>query len=115
MMTVTDVSRWWNNINPNVQLADGNIFFEVDMSVPTELGVFDPNVDSVQIRGAFNGWGASDPDKALMSQNAANPDHWTIEIPFVQEVLNSNQLYKFFIKNDPSSTTLFQYRMGSSD
>ena len=94
-----DVSRFWTNTDPNVQLADGNIFFEVDMSVLTELGVFDPNVDSVQIRGAFNGWGASDPDKALMTQDAADPDHWTIEIPFIQEVLNSNQLYKFFIND----------------
>ena len=97
-----EVTRNWNNINPNIQLADGNIFFEVDMSVLTELGVFDPNVDSVQIRGAFNGWNGNDFDKSHMSQDAADPDHWTIEIPFVQEVLNSNQLYKFFI-NDADS------------
>ena len=32
------------------------------MSVLTELGVFDPNVDSVQIRGGFNGWNASQPE-----------------------------------------------------
>ncbi len=98
-----DVSRWWNNTNPNVQLADGNIFFEVDMSVLTELGVFDPNVDSVQIRGAFNGWNGSDVEKSHMTQDAANPDHWTLEIPFVQEVLNSNQLYKFFVNSADSS------------
>jgi hypothetical protein len=34
-----------------------------------------------------------------MSQDATNPDHWTIDIPFIQEVLNSNQLYKFFIND----------------
>ena len=56
------VSRFWQNTNPEVQLADGNMFFEVDMSVLTELGVFDPNVDSVQIRGGFNGWNASQPE-----------------------------------------------------
>jgi hypothetical protein len=97
------VDRWWNNQNPNVTLANGNIFFEVDMSVLTELGVFDPNTDSVQIRGAFNGWNANDPTKSLMSQNAANENDWYIEIPFVQEILNSTQMYKFFIKNAPSS------------
>jgi hypothetical protein len=99
-----DVSRWWNNTNPNIQLADGNIFFEVDMSVASELGVFDYNVDSVQIRGAFNGWNGNDFDKSHMTQDAANPDHWTIEIPFVQEVLNSNQLYKFWINSAYSNT-----------
>jgi hypothetical protein len=97
------VDRWWNNVNPNVQLADGNIFFEVDMSVATELGVFDPNVDSVQIRGAFNGWNASDPERSLMNQNPADPDDWFIDIPFVQEILNSSQAYKFFLKNGPST------------
>jgi hypothetical protein len=98
-----DVSRNWNNVNPNVTLADGNIFFEVDMSVATELGVFNPNTDSVQIRGSFNGWNASTPEKALMNQNPANPDDWFIDIPFVQEILNSEQAYKYFIKNGPSS------------
>jgi len=97
-----DVSRNWNNVNPNVTLADGNIFFEVDMSVATELGVFNPNTDSVQIRGSFNGWNASNPEKALMNQNPANPDDWFIDIPFVQEILNSTQQYKFFI-NDADS------------
>jgi len=97
------VSRWWNNVNPNVQLADGNIFFEVDMSVPEELGVFDPDVDSVQIRGAFNGWNASNPEKSLMNQNPANANDWYITIPFVQEILNSTQAYKYYLKNGPSS------------
>lgn len=99
-----EVSRWWNNTNPNVQLASGNIFFEVDMSVASELGVFDYNVDSVQIRGAFNGWNGNDFDKSHMTQDAGNPNHWTIEIPLVNEVLYSNQLYKFWINNDYSNT-----------
>ena len=73
------------------------------MSVPEELGVFDPDVDSVQIRGAFNGWNANDPDKSLMNQNPANPNDWFIDIPFVQEILNSTQAYKYFLKNGPSS------------
>jgi len=98
-----DVSRWWNNVNPTVQLADGNIFFEVDMSVAEELGVFDPDVDSVLIPGSFNGWNLNDPDKVRMNQNPANPNDWFIDIPFVQEILNSTQAYKYFIRNAPSS------------
>jgi hypothetical protein len=97
------VDRWWNNTNPNVQLADGSISFQVDMSVPEELGVFDPSTDSVQIRGAFNGWNDRDPDKSKMNQNAVFPNLWFLQIPFVQEVLNSTQRYKFFIDNGPSS------------
>ena len=98
-----DVSRWWQNTNPTVQLADGNIFFEVDMSVAEELGVFDPDVDSVLIPGSFNGWNLNDPDKVRMNQNPANPNDWFIDIPFVQEILNSTQAYKYFIRNAPSS------------
>jgi hypothetical protein len=97
------ISKLWQNDAVIVQTyADGAIFFEVDMSVATELGVFNYNLDSVQIRGAFNGWNGSDVEKSHMTQDAANPDHWTIEVPFVQEILNSNQLYKFFI-NDADS------------
>ncbi|MDP1614859.1 MAG: hypothetical protein Q8L68_03600, partial [Methylococcales bacterium] len=93
------VTRFWNNINPNVTLANGNIFFEVDMSVLTELGVFNPDADSVQIRGAFNGWGSSEPEKSLLNQDPANPDHWTLNVPFVQNVVGGTQAYKFFLKN----------------
>ena len=96
------VDRWWNNVNPAVQLADGNIFFEVDMSVATELGVFDPDVDSVRIPGSFNGWSTT-AEKSLMNQNPANANDWFIDVPFVQEILNSTQAYKYFIKNGPSS------------
>ena len=98
------VSRFWNNQNPNVQLADGNIFFEVDMSVLTELGVFNPGVDSIQIRGGFNGWSDTDPDRSHMNQNAINENNWYLEIPFTQEILNSTHYYKFFLKNGVGST-----------
>lgn len=98
------VSRFWNNQNPNVQLADGNIFFEVDMSVLNELGVFNPAVDSVQIRGGFNGWSDTDPARSHMNQNAANENNFYLDIPFTQEILNSTHFYKFFLKNGSGST-----------
>jgi len=99
-----DVSRWWKNTNPVAELADGNIFFEVDMSVLTELGVFNPDVDSVQIRGGFNGWADTDPARSHMNQNAADPNDWYLDIPFVQEILNSTQFYKYYLKNGTGST-----------
>ncbi len=98
------ITRLWNNTDPSVTTGDGNIFFEVDMSVATELGVFNFNVDSVQIRGAFNGWNDSDPARSLLNQNPADLNNWFLDIPFVGVELNSTQAYKFFIKNDPSST-----------
>jgi hypothetical protein len=98
------ISKFWNDVNPNVTLADGNIFFEVDMSVANELGVFNPNVDSVQIRGGFNGWNDSQPEKSLMNQDPGNPNAWYLNVPFVQNVVGSTNFYKYFIKNGPGST-----------
>jgi hypothetical protein len=97
------VSHFWNDEDPNVQLADGNIFFVVDMSVANELGVFNPSADSVQIRGEFNGWNDSDPARSLMNQDAGNPNLWFLDIPMEQLVLNDTLIYKYFIKNDPGS------------
>ncbi|MBI2619560.1 MAG: T9SS type A sorting domain-containing protein [Ignavibacteriales bacterium] len=100
------ISKFWDDTNPDVTLADGNIFFEVDMSVLAELGIFNPDADSVQIRGVFNGWNDSQPARSLMNQDAANASVWFLEIPLVQQEVNGTQAYKFFIKN-PS--TAVQY------
>ncbi|MCI0563327.1 MAG: hypothetical protein MN733_33035, partial [Nitrososphaera sp.] len=112
------VARFWNNDDPNVTLADGNIYFEVDMSVATELGVFNPNTDSVQIRGAFNGWNDSDPEHSLMNQDAADENLWYLEIPLVQQQVNGGQRYKFFIKKpsgDPEySNTGWEVPIGNT-
>lgn len=98
------VSRFWNNTNPNVTLANGNVYFEVDMSVLDELGVFNPSVDSVQVRGGFNGWSNSDPARSLLNQNPGDPNNWYLDVPFVQEILNSKQYYKYFLQNGTGST-----------
>ena len=97
-----EITRFWNNADPNVTTGNGNIFFDVDMSVANELGVFDPDKDSVQIRGSFNGWNDSEPTRSLMNQNPADPNDWYLNVPFTNEVLNSEQHYKFFIKSDTS-------------
>jgi hypothetical protein len=96
------ITRFWNNADPNVTTGNGNIFFDVDMSVANELGVFDPDIDSVQIRGSFNGWNDSQPEKSLMNQNPADPNDWYLNVPFTNEVLNSEHHYKFFVKSDTS-------------
>ena len=41
--------------------ADAELFFQVDMGVQIASGRFDPSTDQVVVRGAFNGWGCSEP------------------------------------------------------
>jgi hypothetical protein len=98
------VDRLWNNEDPTVQLGDGSIIFVVDMSVPHELGIFDPSVDSVQIRGEFNGWNDSDPARSLMNRNPNDEDIWFLDVSLQGYPINGDLKYKFFIKNDPGST-----------
>lgn len=97
-----EVTKFWDDTNPNVNLADGNILFTVDMSVMEEVGIYDPVSDSVQIRGAFNGWSDSEAEKSRMTQDFLNPNVWTINIPFSQVEVGSSQLYKFYV--DKSDT-----------
>jgi hypothetical protein len=97
------ISKFWNDTDPNVTLADGNIFFVVDMSVANELGVFNPSVDSVQIRGSFNSWNDSNPDRSLMNQDPGDPNLWFLEIPMIQQVLHETMAYKFYLKNGSGS------------
>jgi len=96
---VQTISKFWDDKDPNVTLADGNILFEVNMSVATEIGVFKPNVDSVQIRGVFNGWGESQPERSRLNQDPGNSNAWYLNIPLVKYVLNDTLTYKFFVKN----------------
>lgn len=100
-------TAFWDNVDPDASsLVDGNIFFEVDMSVANELGVFDPDVDSVQIRGSFNGWGDSDPPRSKLIKDAIDPNAWYLNVSFNQYQVESLQAYKFYIKN-PEGVTQF--------
>lgn len=87
--------RYFNNVNPNVTLRDGNISFYVDMSTMEETGVFNSEQDSVRLRGSFNGWGDSDQSKSFMNQNIFTPQEWFIQVPFIKGEVNSTQFYKF--------------------
>lgn len=93
----TGLTRFWNNSDPNVNLADGTILFGVDMSVMEETGIFDPVTDSVQIRGGFNGWNDSDPDDSRLKQDFLNPAAWDIQVFFNQAEVGAVQNYKYFV------------------
>jgi len=98
-------TSFWNDVDPDANLKDGNIEFTVDMSVMTEVGIFDAAVDSLRIRGGFNGWGDNDRDKAIMSQNFLSPNLWFLQVPFVQTEVGASQLYKFFVAKSDAATT----------
>lgn len=88
---------YWNRTNPNIQTGNGQINFAADLSVMTEIGIFDPATDSVQIRGGFNGWTDADPSKSNMAQNPINDSSYFISISFTNEPLG-NKPYKYFVK-----------------
>ncbi|MGK9475577.1 carbohydrate-binding module family 20 domain-containing protein [Melioribacter sp. OK-6-Me] len=91
------IERYFNDVNPNVQLADGNITFNVDMSVLEELGVYDPAVDQLQVRGGFNGWSDSDPARSHMNQDPLFPSNWFLQVPFEKYEVNSVLQFKYYV------------------
>ncbi|MGD8778874.1 MAG: T9SS type A sorting domain-containing protein [Ignavibacteria bacterium] len=95
------LTRFWENTDPNVELADGSINFGVDMQVMTEAGIYNPVADSLWVRGGFNGWGndfnAYPEDEIKMNQEILNPNKWTLPIAFNQVEVGSDQLFKFYV------------------
>lgn len=91
------ISVFWDDKDPNVTLADGNIIFNTDMSVLTEVGIFDPGADSLNLRSSFNGWSSSDPAKSQMNQDFLNPDNWYLDVPFTAKAVNSVENFKYFV------------------
>lgn len=99
----TEVRRFWENTDPNVELGDGNIFFSVDLTVMEELGIYDPVVDSLELRGNFNSWSTSNPDISRMNQDFLDPNLWQLNIPFVNSEIGGKQFYKFFVNKADTS------------
>lgn len=80
------------------EIKDGSIEFVVDMDVLEEIGLYDPEADSLQLRGDFNGWSDSDPDNSRMNQNFLDPNEWFLEIPFEATPVGENKNFKYFVK-----------------
>jgi hypothetical protein len=75
--------------------GNGNILFHVDMSVMAEIGIFNVLTDSLQVRGNFNGWNATDPARSIMDRDPLNPNIFFIEVPFTNYPVGENQQYKY--------------------
>jgi hypothetical protein len=80
------------------EIADGSIEFVVNMAVVEELGLYDPETDSLQVRGDFNGWSDSNPDNSLMNQNFLDPNEWFLDVLFNDTPVGENKLFKYFVK-----------------
>ena len=98
------ITAFWDNKDPDLQTKDGNILFQVDMSVMNEIGIYDNVNDSLQVRGGFNGWSDSDAPRSVMNQDFLDPNLWTLDVSFTGEAVQAKELYKYFVKvNDPNS------------
>jgi type IX secretion system substrate protein len=65
------ISAW--NYTPYVEpdSIDLSVTYQADMELEILKGSFDPATDTVEVRGAFFGWGSEAPD---MTPNAINPN-----------------------------------------
>ena len=98
---------FFNNDSVVSIITNGNITFSINMSVLDQVGIFDPSKDSLQVRGNFNGWSASDPTRSKMSQNPTNPDQFAVNIPFQNTAVGEQELYKYYAVIDTSTDHLW--------
>ncbi len=102
----TTIAADYFNRDPDVSiLLNGNINFNVRMDVMTEVGIFDPVNDSLQVRGGFNGWNDSDPVHSKMNQKTTDPLEWFLQVPFTKVELGATQNYKYFVAKADAATT----------
>ena len=76
---------------------NANIIFRVDMNVYQQLGWFNPAVDTIQVRGPFNGWGGT-----TMIENPFVTGQYRVTIPYSGTSYDQLQ-YKIFLKLDPAT------------
>jgi len=100
------VERFFNDVNPNVQLKDGTVSFYVNMSVLEKLKVYNAATDALEVRGGFNGWSNTDKDRSVMLQDFLAPTSWFLPVGFVKAEVPSDNFYKFYVvKKDTAGWT----------
>jgi len=105
---------YYDNDNSVSIIMDGNIEFVVNMSVMTDMGIFNPLTDSLRVRGDFNGWGDSDPAKSWMNQDVLDQNVYYITVPFTQIPSDENKFFKFYVKKSGSPTWTDGYERPNS-
>ncbi|MBI4811424.1 MAG: T9SS type A sorting domain-containing protein [Ignavibacteriales bacterium] len=77
--------------------GNGNILFQVNMSVMTEIGIYDPNIDKLQVRASFNGWSGNDTARSHLNQDFLDPNIWFLDVPFSNTGIGELQYYKYYV------------------
>lgn len=78
---------------PYAPVATNEVTFQVDMSAQLLSGAFDPSLDTVDVRGSFNGW-SGNVNICTNDPYAANTNIYSTVIQIVDGV-GVNEQYKF--------------------
>lgn len=87
------------------QLKTANVSFTADMTPLEQIGIFNrARGDSIEVRGAFNGWNCGtptadpgSPDDCLMTR-ITGTTQYELQVPFRNTAVGSQQNYKFYIE-----------------
>lgn len=88
---------WFDRDSIVTLVGTANITFDVNMTVMSEVGIFNSAQDSMHVRGSYNGWNSNDPSNSRLNQDPLDPDHWFLEVPFVNANINEVTYYKFVV------------------
>jgi hypothetical protein len=89
---VLDVVYFDNDTEFSGVTKEGAILFTVDMQVWEDAGFFDRNLDSLMIRGGFNGWAAGDFLERFPGTSMYE------KVMSVKGIVGSETFYKYYIK-----------------
>ncbi len=87
--------RYFDNVPPtDAVIVNTALNFEVNVGILEGIGFFNSAIDTVSVRGSFNGWGEN-----RMTFNDISGNYDALAIPFTAAV-ESDVTYKYFIKWD---------------
>lgn len=87
--------RYFDNVPPtDAVIVSTALNFEVNVGILEGIGFFNSAIDTVSVRGSFNGWGDN-----RMTFNDISGNYDALNIPFTAAV-ESDVTYKYFIKWD---------------
>ncbi|MBN9692359.1 MAG: hypothetical protein J0M24_19090 [Verrucomicrobia bacterium] len=94
-LTISDTDQtlpvvYFNNVSGGTAVTS-DVTFQVNMSVQTEMGNFNPESDTVTVAGEFNGW---NPTASPLSRSGSDPNLW-VGTQTLSGAVNSGVAFKF--------------------
>lgn len=94
-LTISDTDQtlpvvYFNNISGGTDVTS-EVTFQVNMSVQTEMGNFNPESDTVTVAGEFNGW---NPTAFSLTRSGSDPNLW-VGTRTLSGAVNSGVPFKF--------------------